>query len=188
MPKMYKQGFKEKITYENMYNAYLQARKSKRYKKDVILFNLRYEERLILMCEKLKRGIYDFGKFKEFIGAQGGNVETIEDVSLLPTAKVFLKYNAKKSGYISKIEAEKLGIASMMLGGGRAKKTDSIDYGVGIVLDKKLGDFVKEGEPLLTLHINNEDKVDEVMKLLDSAYEYENEEVKKEELIAEVIG
>ena len=129
-----------------------------------------------------------FNKFKEFIGAQGGNVESIEDVSLLPSAKILRKYNAKKSGYISKIEAEKLGIASMMLGGGRAKKTDSIDYGVGIVLDKKVGDFVKEGEPLLTLHINNEDKVDEAIKLLDSAYEYEDKAVISEKLIADVIS
>ena len=129
-----------------------------------------------------------FNKFKEFIGAQGGNVESIEDVSLLPSAKILRKYNAKKSGYISKIEAEKLGIVSMMLGGGRAKKTDSIDYGVGIVLDKKVGDFVKEGEPLLTLHINNEDKVDEVIKLLDSAYEYEDKAVISEKLIADVIS
>ena len=52
MPKMYKHGFKEKITYENMYKAYLNARKKKRYRKDVILFNLRYEERLLVMCEK----------------------------------------------------------------------------------------------------------------------------------------
>lgn len=66
MPKIYKRGFKEKITYENMYNAYLQARKSKRYKNDVILFSLRYEERLLSMCQKLKRGVYNFGKFKEF--------------------------------------------------------------------------------------------------------------------------
>ena len=76
----------------------------------------------------------------------------------------------------------------MMLGGGRAKKTDSIDYGVGIVLDKKVGDFVKEGEPLLTLHINNEDKVDEAIKLLDSAYEYEDKAVISEKLIADVIS
>ncbi len=129
-----------------------------------------------------------FNKFKEFISAQGGDIKSIEDVSLLPGAKVMKKYVAKRSGYISKIEAEKLGIASMMLGGGRAKKTDNIDYGVGIVLEKKGGEFVKEGESLLTLHINNEAKVNDVIELLDTAYEYVDSEVKKEKLIAKVIG
>lgn len=129
-----------------------------------------------------------FNKFKEFISAQGGDIKSIEDVSLLPGAKVMKKYVAKRSGYISKIEAEKLGIASMMLGGGRAKKTDNIDYGVGIVLEKKVGEFVKEGESLLTLHINNEDKVNDVIELLDTAYDYVDSEVKKEKLIAKVIG
>lgn len=129
-----------------------------------------------------------FDKFKSFISAQGGDIKSIEDFSLLPGAKIFKKYVAKKSGYISKIEAEKLGIASMMLGGGRAKKTDSIDYGVGIVLEKKVGDFVNEGEALLTLHINDESKVDDVMELLDTAYEYEDNKVNKEKLIARVIS
>lgn len=66
MPKKYKRGFDQKITYDNMFKAYLNARKSKRYKKDVIKFNLRYEERLLLICKKLKEGKYKFGKFKEF--------------------------------------------------------------------------------------------------------------------------
>lgn len=129
-----------------------------------------------------------FDKFKSFISAQGGDIKSIEDFSLLPGAKIFKKYVAKKSGYISKIEAEKLGIASMMLGGGRAKKTDNIDYGVGIVLEKKVGDFVNEGEALLTLHINDESKVDDVMELLDTAYEYKDNKVNKEKLIAKVIS
>lgn len=63
---MYKRGFLEKVTYQNMYNAYLCARKSKRYKKDVVLFSLRYEERLNSICQKLKKNRYSFGEFKEF--------------------------------------------------------------------------------------------------------------------------
>ncbi len=55
MPKKFKNGFKEKITYENLYRAYLCARKSKRYRYDVIKFNLRYEEKLNLICDKLKK-------------------------------------------------------------------------------------------------------------------------------------
>jgi pyrimidine-nucleoside phosphorylase len=76
----------------------------------------------------------------------------------------------------------------MLLGGGRAKKTDSIDYGVGIVLEKKVGELVNEGDTILTLHINNEEKINEVIKILDEAFCYEENEVKKEPLIAKVIG
>jgi len=66
MPKKHKRGFDQKITFDNMFKAYLSARKSKRYKKDVIKFNLGYEEKLLLICKKLKEGKYKFGKFKEF--------------------------------------------------------------------------------------------------------------------------
>ena len=66
MPKKYKMGFINSVTYEKMYKAYLNARKAKRYRRDVILFNLRYEERLSIICKKIKSGKYEFGKFKEF--------------------------------------------------------------------------------------------------------------------------
>ena len=66
MPKMYKRGFKESITYDKLYKAYIFARRTKRHRKDVILFNLRYEERLENICNKLKIGTYTFGNFKEF--------------------------------------------------------------------------------------------------------------------------
>lgn len=66
MPKKFKNGFDEKITYENLYKAYLSARKSKKYRYDVIKFNLRYEEKLSLICDRLKNGTYNFGGFKEF--------------------------------------------------------------------------------------------------------------------------
>lgn len=128
-----------------------------------------------------------FDKFCEFIKMQGGDVNSVLDVSLLPGASRIIIYHAKKSGYISKIEAEKLGIASMLLGGGRAKKTDSIDYGVGIVLEKKVGDFINEGDRILTLHVNNEEKLNEVVKILDEAFCYDENEVIREPLIAKVI-
>lgn len=66
MAKKYKRGFVDNITYEKVYKAYLKARKSKRYRRDVILFNLRYEEKISLICKKLKSGKYNFGEFKEF--------------------------------------------------------------------------------------------------------------------------
>lgn len=129
-----------------------------------------------------------FNKFKEFVSMQGGDVNSIIDVSLLPSAVTTRKYFAKKSGYISKIEAEKLGIASMLLGGGRAKKSDSIDYGVGIVLEKKVSDFVNEGDTLLTLHINKDEKLDEVIEILDDAFWYSDSKIIVEPIIADIIS
>ena len=66
MSKKYKRGFFNSINYEKMYKAYLNARKSKRYRRDIILFNLRYEEKISLICKKIKNGKYNFGDFKEF--------------------------------------------------------------------------------------------------------------------------
>jgi pyrimidine-nucleoside phosphorylase len=139
---------------------------------------------------KVKELLYNgkaFDKFCEFIKMQGGDINSVLDVSLLPSASKVITYCAKKSGYISKIEAEKLGIASMLLGGGRAKKTDSIDYGVGIVLEKKVGEFINEGDRILTLHVDNEEKLNEVVKILDEAFCYDENEVVREPLIAKVI-
>lgn len=95
--------------------------------------------------------------FGDLIEAQGGNPEVVKDVSLLPKARYEIPVVAEKSGYVTKIEADDLGIAAMLLGAGRATKEDQIDLAVGIVLHKKVGDYVEAGEALVTLHANQED-------------------------------
>lgn len=95
--------------------------------------------------------------FADLIEAQGGNPEVVKDVSLLPKARYEIPVVAEKSGYVTKIEADDLGIAAMLLGAGRATKEDQIDLAVGIVLHKKVGDYVEAGEALVTLHANQED-------------------------------
>ncbi len=95
--------------------------------------------------------------FGELIAAQGGNAKVIEDLSLLPTAKFEKAVQAEHSGYITKMEADELGIAAMLLGAGRATKEDEIDLAVGITLHKKVGDYVEKGEALATIHANRED-------------------------------
>ena len=96
------------------------------------------EELKVELHNRLRNGVA-FNKFKEFILAQGGDISVVEDVDKLPGAKREVELLARHSGYISEIDAEKLGVASMLLGGGRAKKTDIIDYGVGIVLAYLVG-------------------------------------------------
>lgn len=95
--------------------------------------------------------------FGDLIEAQGGNRAVVEDVSLLPKATYEIPVVAEKSGYVTKIEADDIGIAAMLLGAGRATKEDEIDLAVGIVLHKKVGDYVEAGEALVTLHANQED-------------------------------
>ena len=95
--------------------------------------------------------------FGSLIEAQGGDRAIIHDTSLLPTAKFEIPVKATQSGYVIKMEADDIGIAAMLLGAGRATKDDEIDLSVGIMLQKKIGDFVNVGEPIAIIHSNTED-------------------------------
>lgn len=103
--------------------------------------------------------------FRDLVEAQGGNPEMIDHPELLPTAKYQIEVPAVESGYVSTIDADEVGVAAMLLGAGRATKEDEIDLAVGIVLQKKIGEYVEAGEPLAILHANRQD-VGESMKLL----------------------
>ncbi|MCA0754480.1 pyrimidine-nucleoside phosphorylase [Paenibacillus sp. N4] len=94
-------------------------------------------------------------KFKAFIAAQGGNEAIADDPSGLPQAAVRLDVTAESDGYVQAIEAEQLGLAAMLLGAGRATKEAAIDYAVGLVLRKKVGDPVQAGETLAVLHVRD---------------------------------
>ncbi|MDO4679773.1 MAG: pyrimidine-nucleoside phosphorylase [Aerococcus sp.] len=104
-------------------------------------------------------------RFRAMIEAQHGDGHVVDDYSLLPEAKYKIPLTAKASGVITKIAADSVGIASMMLGGGRAMTDDQLDYAVGIELEKKVGDTVNEGDTILTLHANREE-VEDVKQLL----------------------
>ncbi|PIC78604.1 pyrimidine-nucleoside phosphorylase [Sporosarcina sp. P19] len=105
--------------------------------------------------------------FGELIKAQDGNEKVIENTNLLPQAQYEIEVPSIESGYVSMIDADEIGLAAMLLGAGRATKEDVIDLAVGIVLRKKIGDFVEKGEALAILHANTE-QVDDSIKLLQS--------------------
>lgn len=107
-------------------------------------------------------------KFKVFLENQGGDGSVVDDVSKLPQAQHTFEVKAKKSGYVSKIVADEIGVASMLLGAGRATKDDIIDLAVGLVLNKKVGDKVEEGESLVTIYANQEDIKDVEEKILNN--------------------
>lgn len=104
-------------------------------------------------------------KFKEMIRNQGGDVAVVDHPERLLTAKYELDLPAPKAGVVTKLVANEIGVAAMLLGAGRKTKEDSIDYAVGLKLHKKVGDPVAEGESLLTIYANSED-VAEVKELL----------------------
>ena len=109
-------------------------------------------------------------KFKEFLANQGGDASIVDDLTKLPQAKYKIELPAKQSGYISRMVADEIGVASMILGAGRATKEDVIDLAVGLVLHKKVGDKVAEGESLLTIYSNREDVEEVKQKLYDNIF------------------
>lgn len=99
-------------------------------------------------------------RFRMMIEAQGGDDTVIDDPTIMPQARYHIPIIAGKEGVVTAMTSDKLGLASMMLGGGRATKDDVLDYAVGLTLNKKVGDSVAKGETLLTVHSNREDIAD----------------------------
>lgn len=123
-----------------------------------------------------------FLKLKEIITNQGGIYESI----LTNDVKDKVDVLSVSDGYIKNIDAEKIGRASMLLGSGRETLDDKIDYEVGIVLNKHKGEYVRKGEPLLTMYVNKEYSSD-IISLILKAYTFSADTVKKDDLILGVI-
>ena len=140
--------------------------------------------------EMLKKAVSEgraFDKFVEFIKAQGGLDKQIYDTDLLPKASYTMDVLADRKGYVSKIVCDEVGICSLILGGGRENKTSQIDLSVGIVLHKKVGDFVEENTHIATIHGNSKEKMEEAKDRLYKAYSFSDEKVYKTELIKGII-
>ncbi len=111
-------------------------------------------------CEKAVKGALADGSaletFKKMVRAQGGDVECIENPDKFAKAPYVLSVRAKKSGYIQRVDTEGYGISSLLLGAGRNTKDESIDFSAGIVLKKKTGDYVCEGDEIAIMHTSEE--------------------------------
>jgi pyrimidine-nucleoside phosphorylase len=108
-------------------------------------------------------------KFRQLIQAQEGDVKVIDQPNLLPHAKLVEPVIALDSGYLSMVNAKTVAEASILLGAGRAKKGDPIDFGVGVMAHCKVGDEIKKGKLLFTIHANDKQKLEQAKKLLYSA-------------------
>lgn len=143
-----------------------------------LALNITYEEAKIKIINNLNNG-KAYKKFIEFIKAQGGNIEN------LPKSKYAIEIKSKTEGYITDIDALKLGLASMKIGAGRINKEDNIDYSAGIVINKKINDYVKIGDTLLTIHSNKDLKSIENIDF--NAFEVSRNPKEIESIILEII-
>lgn len=109
-------------------------------------------------------------KFREIVRQQGGDARVIDDPELLASAKHAVDVVAASDGFVGATQCEQLGVAVVVLGGGREKKEDSVDPAVGLVFHKKIGDAVRGGEPLCTLHYNSDARLEEARRLVETAY------------------
>lgn len=128
-----------------------------------------------------------FKKLKEWISHQGGNVDWIENPDNFPKAEFKEDIIAEKDCYISSMNAEEIGVTSVILGAGREKKDDIIDFTAGIILNKKTGDKVTKGDIIATLYTNNKNSLTSAKEKFLSAIEFSNEKPKEIPLIYEIV-
>ncbi|MBY0598020.1 pyrimidine-nucleoside phosphorylase [Bacillus bingmayongensis] len=136
------------------------------------------EEAREMLIEVMKNG-KAIEKFKEFLSNQGGDSSIVDQPEKLPQAKYVIDVPAKNSGVVSNIVADEIGIAAMLLGAGRATKEDEIDLAVGLMLRKKVGEAVKEGETLVTIYANRENVEDVKAKIYENISVSEKAETPK---------
>ena len=127
-------------------------------------------------------------KFMEIVYNQKGDINQIRKPELLPRAKYKRDINSPLGGFIGKVEARIIGQAAMLLGAGRMKKDDDIDLTVGVVLRKKIGDWINEKEPLATVHYNNKEKYDLIKDSILKAFHITDKKPKEKPLILKVIS
>lgn len=128
-----------------------------------------------------------FKKFVEMVDHQYGNPEIAFRPALLPTSRIIKQILAEREGYIIQMDAEKVGIASMLLGAGRKKIDDPIDHSAGIILNKKTGDYVSKGEQIAMFYCNDESRIGEAEEVFRSSLEIGKEMTKTKGLVIEVL-
>ncbi len=122
------------------------------------------------LAERMLHSGAGLEKFREIIAAQGGDPRVVDDYALLPQARYRLDYCAEEDGVLVEVDAEKLGLAAMILGAGRETLHSPIDHAVGLIVHKKVGERVARGEALCTLHYNAEEKLPRAWEKIRAAF------------------
>ena len=128
-----------------------------------------------------------FNKFKEMVALQGGNPEALSDFSLLPQVNYSYFLKAPKTGYISELNALEIAKGCFFLGSGRLTINSSLDYGVGVIINKKIGDYVNEGDIILEVKYNSEKLFDDTLHYFENAYKILPDPVNKPILIKKIL-
>lgn len=126
-------------------------------------------------------------KLREFITESGGNGDLVDDYSILPTAKNKMEVFSNKEGYVSKIKAEEVGKAAMIIGAGRATKEDEVDHAVGLKILKKVGDKIEKDEKIAEIYYNDAKNVEDSKNMILDAYVLQDEKVLEPKAILEII-
>jgi pyrimidine-nucleoside phosphorylase len=113
-----------------------------------------------------------FEKFRVLVQAQQGDVSFVDDPARFPQADYIDVVESPRGGYLARIQARSVGEAAVALGAGRARKSDPIDHAVGFVIPHKVGDRVRKGEPLFTVHANDPAKLAEAREAVLSAHSF----------------
>ena len=168
------------------------------YKEDLYEITLELAYKTLLNCNKVKnkteaKKMFDevikngsaLNKFKEIISWQGGNAECVENYHLFNVGKNKIEIKAPKDGYIKELVALEVAHSAKLLGAGRDKKTDNIDFGAGIILNKKIGDFVKKDDIIMELYYNDvaENKLNDAIKIAKNSFKISDEKIEKAKLI-----
>jgi len=112
------------------------------------------------------------GKFRTLVDAQGGDGSYVDDPDKFPKAKYIEVVESPEGGYLEQVQARIIGEAAVALGAGRAKKGDLVDHAVGFVVHRKVGDRIEKGQPLFTVHANDESLLVEARQAVLAAYRW----------------
>lgn len=145
------------------------------------------EEGISMLTENINNG-KGLAKFRELLIQQHGNPDIIEDYSLLPLSKAKLEVKADSNGYIYSMNTAEIGRSSLETGAGRASKTDSIDFGSGIIMKVRIGDTVSKGDVIAEIYSATEEKCISAGKYLKDAIEIKAEKPEQPKLILDIIS
>ena len=145
------------------------------------------DEGIAMLTENINNG-KGLAKFKELLIQQHGNPDIIEDYSLLPLSKAKLEVKADSDGYIYSMNTAEIGRSSLETGAGRASKTDSIDFGSGIIMKVRIGDTVSKGDVIAEIYSATEEKCISAGRYLKDAIEIKAEKPEQPKLILDIIS
>jgi pyrimidine-nucleoside phosphorylase len=141
-----------------------------------------------VLAQKLIASGQALEKFKQGIALQGGDSRVVDDYSLLPQAKSRAQVKSSASGFLAATNCMEFGVALAMLGGGREKKEDPIDPGVGLEFHRRIGDRVTAGETLVTIHYNSDAKLGEAKQRIVESFHISEQQQPEKKLIRRLVG